>query len=237
MPPNYRELIYGRYASLPVAGRPVATQWIKEQNYFLRGWLPSSTSARCLDVGCGSGAFVELLIGQGFRNVSGCDISGEQVAVAQARGVPCVVGEALSALAGKEECYDLITAFDVVEHLSKAELLEFLERCYRALRVGGSLILKSPNASSPMGMSVRYGDFTHELGLTPNSLRHLLRLYGFNHISFREVGPVPHGVKSIVRKVGWAAIRTMLTALEYIETGGPGAEVKTRVMLCRAIRG
>lgn len=58
--------------------------------------------------------------------------------------------------------------------------------CWRALKPGGRLILQTPNADSPWALGVRYGDFTHEICLNPNSAQHLLTVGGSQRVAVRE---------------------------------------------------
>lgn len=144
--------------------------------------------------------------------------------------------DALAALPRHQGDIAFIAAFDVVEHLTKQEAVTFFKHCYRALGPGGALVVQTPNAASPWGAGVRYGDFSHEIGLTPTSLGHLFRLAGFETLEFREAGPVAHGVVSTLRFMIWQVIRLLLVAWDYVETGAPGSSVKTRVMLARGVK-
>jgi len=124
----------------------------------------------------------------------------------------------------------------VVEHLRKDEVLSFLDSAYEALRPGGWMILQTPNAESPWGCAMRYGDFTHELALNPQSLGDCCRLCGFDAFESREIGPYVHGIPSLIRKAVWCTIRLGLMIWNFAEMGSFGSKVYTRVFLARAIR-
>jgi 2-polyprenyl-3-methyl-5-hydroxy-6-metoxy-1,4-benzoquinol methylase len=102
-------------------------------------------SGRLADFGCSDGQFLE----QAARHfqVTGIEISPRMAAVAQQR-VPaatihcCPLVEAPLA----EGAFDVVTAFSVLEHEWRP--LEALRLAHRALRPGGTLILKTPNHAS-----------------------------------------------------------------------------------------
>jgi SAM-dependent methyltransferase len=144
----------------------------------------------------------------------------------------------LDHLENNPDSYDLITGYDIVEHFNKDEVLRFLDGCFSALQPGGRLILQTPNADSPWGNSLRYGDFTHEVCFNPNSLIRLLRLVGFGNLEIREAGPVPYGnsLTSMVRSLIWQVIRAGLRIWNLAETGSSGTGVWTRVFLISGIK-
>ncbi|MHB8999534.1 MAG: class I SAM-dependent methyltransferase, partial [Thermoanaerobaculia bacterium] len=129
---------------------------------------------------------------------------------------------------------DMLTAFDVVEHLTKDELFEFLDVCHEALKPGGSIVIQTPNAESPFGMRVRYGDITHEIAFDAESLRHVLEVTGFARFTARECAPVPMGIASTGRSVLWSMIRQFLRFYNLVETGASGSGIFTRVLLAKA---
>ena len=118
-------------------------------------------------------------------------------------------------------------------HFYKDEVLRFLDACNNALKPGGRLVLQTPNADSPWGMSIRHGDFTHEVGFNPNALTRLLSLTGFQAIESRETGPIPlgHSIKSTIRFFIWQIIRAGLKLWNLAETGSAGSGIFTRVFL------
>jgi len=134
----------------------------------------------------------------GYMNISGVDISPEQVKLAQQVTPEVEDANVLEWLEAHSASIDLITGYDIVEHFHRDEVLRFLDVCNSALKLGGRLIPQTPNADSPLGMSIRHGDFTHEVGFNPNALSRLLSLVGLQGIESRETGPIPigHSIKS-----------------------------------------
>ena len=57
--------------------------------------------------------------------------------------------------------FDLVVAFDVLEHVPPAEALAFLRALLRVLRPGGCVLLRFPNADSPFGLAHQNADVTH----------------------------------------------------------------------------
>jgi len=235
---NYRARIYENYASnfqdaTKIFDEQAAWQWGRAQRYYLRDWLPQDKDARIIDLACGGGKLLYFFKRMGYTNISGVDISQEQVKLA--RQVTPHVDEVsvLDWLETHQDSFDLIAGFDIVEHFHKDEVLRFLDACKAALKPGGRLILQTPNADSLWGMNIRYGDFTHEVGFNANSLSRLLSLTGFQEITSRETGPIPfaHSIKSTIRYLIWQSIRLGLKVWNIAETGDTGSGVFTRVFL------
>jgi SAM-dependent methyltransferase len=239
--PSYRARIYERYASR--GGSPVlafdpkgAARWGRVYDDYLAGWLPQAKGAAIADVACGAGSLLHFFKCRGFSNLFGVDVSGEQVEIAR-QVVPGVVrGDLFEFLADRPDAFDLITGLDVIEHLSKEEVLRLLDGCWRSLRPGGRLILQTPNADSPFFAAVRYADFTHEVCFTPGSLGWLLGLCGFGDVRARECGPRPRGLRSFGRFVLWKCLRLGIQFWNLVETGSPGNGVFTRVFLISGVK-
>jgi SAM-dependent methyltransferase len=93
-----------------------------------------------LDVGCGTGANLELL-GE-FGDAEGVDVSTDALAFCRERGLDQVrLGEA-EKLPYQDASFDLVTGLDVVEHLD--DDLAGLREMRRVLRPGGRALLFVP---------------------------------------------------------------------------------------------
>ena len=114
---------------------------------------------------------------------------------------------------------DAVITFDVIEHFGKSELLQLADEVKRVLRVGGCWIIHTPNAESPFGGRIRYGDFTHEIAFTRGSIYQLLRTIGFSSIKSHEDRPIIHGIFSFMRYILWRSIRILLRFYIIIENG------------------
>jgi SAM-dependent methyltransferase len=243
---DYRTRIYHRYASViqdsePFFNAEEAKRWGRAYDYYFRGLLPEKKDAAIVDLGCGSGRLLYFFKERGYTNVTGVDISPEQVQLAR-QVVPHVFqANIMDFLQSHSKSFDMITGLDIIEHFHKDEVLRFLDLCIQALKEGGRLILQTNNAESPWGTMHRYNDFTHEVCFSTNVLLRLLNLFGFEHVEAREQGPVPWGYSlfSSVRYVVWQVIRLGLMLWNVVETGGPGSGVFTRVFLvsgCKILR-
>ncbi len=206
-------------------------------DHYLRGWLPESKDARIVDLACGYGNLLYFFRERGYRQIAGVDISPDQVRRA-GEVVPSVhQGDVLEYLAGRRAESNLITALNLIEHLTKDEVLRFIGGCFGALAPGGRLVLLTPNADSPFGMASRYNDLTHEVCFNPNALGRLLARAGFRNIEAREAGPVPLGysVASTLRWCVWQTIRAGALLWNVAETGAAGSRVLTRNFMVSAV--
>jgi len=240
---TYRDRIYDKYSSRfqgkgPVFDAVAATRWGNAYNWYFRNWLPADKEARIVDLACGAGSLLHFFRARGYSNVAGVDISPEQVALSRQVTGNVTQDNVLHFLQGRAGEFDLITAIDLVEHFQKEEVLAFLDGCHSALRPGGRLILQTPNSETPWAGSIRYGDFTHEVGFQSSSLGRLMGLTGFVNVAGREQGPVPKGYSaaSTLRYILWRAIRLSHQFHNVVETGGRGSGIFTRVFLMSGVK-
>jgi SAM-dependent methyltransferase len=93
-----------------------------------------------LDVGCGAGAFLNLLKGKGIKTY-GIELNPEAARIS--RGAGHEVFETLLEDLPADQKFELVTAWQVLEHVSAPR--EFLEQCVRVLAPGGFVGVAVPN--------------------------------------------------------------------------------------------
>ncbi len=217
----YRSYVHARNETLV----PASTEGFRPRAPYLRKLVrehfPADRNAAILDLGCGHGALLYFAQQEGYRNISGIDHSPEQVAEALRLGISGVSeGDLLTSLGRQaDQSVDVVVAFDVIEHLTKEELLLFVDEVYRVLRVGGRWVIHTVNGGSPFCSRMLYRDATHELAFTELSLSQVLLSSGFRNAAFYEDTPVPHGFKSSIRWIFWRMIRSVLQFYIAVETG------------------
>jgi len=156
---------------------------------------------------------------QGYTNINGIDISTEQLEMARQMGVTEVQKvDMFKFLAKHKGKYELLIANDIVEHLTKNEVIQFLDALFAALKPGGKVIINTENAASLFGASRVFIDFTHEQGFTPISLSQVLRVCGFNEVRIYPNSPV-HSFSSWVRVRLWKVVESILKMFLAIECG------------------
>jgi SAM-dependent methyltransferase len=95
---------------------------------------------RILDVGCGTGANLQMLSQYGITE--GVDVSSDALDFCRARGLAKVKLGAAEALPYEDAAFDLVTGLDVVEHLD--DDVAGLREMRRVLRPGGRALLFVP---------------------------------------------------------------------------------------------
>ncbi len=95
---------------------------------------------RILDVGCGTGANLQMLAQ--FGAAEGVDVSTEALDFCRARGLAQVKQGAAESLPFEDASFDLVTGLDVVEHLD--DDIAGLSEMRRVLRPGGRAVLFVP---------------------------------------------------------------------------------------------
>ena len=240
---RYRERIYGQYvaaASAPLA--PETTAGLEGRRGVLARLIsdhfPPGREARILEIGCGHGALLHFAREAGYANIAGVDGSAAQVEAAKRLGIPGVRhGELLATLKTEPAAsLDAVIAYDVIEHLTKDELLDLTDEVHRTLKPGGRWIIHAPNGLSPFAGVMRYGDLTHEQAFTPESLTQLFLACGFREASFYEDPPAAHGLKSLVRALLWRVMRAVMRLALVVETGIPDYRVFTINLIAVAVK-
>jgi len=239
---KYREVIYKNYRDSGYSS--VVTDNPKDIKSRMEGYrldlgvfLPEDKSSKILDLGCGSGYLLDLLLKSGYRNTSGVDISSDQVAFAAKNKLPVVCEDALSFLRSHKE-YDVIIATDMIEHLNKGEIVSLLLAIRDSLKPGGFVILRTVNASSIVGNIGRYFDFTHETSFTEHSLQQVLVSCGFTNVIVTD-NKIPFGFKP-TRLARWVIGSLLLLILRFvytIETGYSCQRLYGKFLVAKARKG
>ena len=189
--------------------------------------VPQDRNVRILDIGCGQGAYVGQLLSLGFEQTRGVDVSPEQVKIARESGLTQVtLGDYRDSLNVTD--WDVVIATDFFEHLTRTDALQAMELIRRALRPAGLLILRVPNAGSPFGGILRYGDLTHETSFTARSLSQLGAATGFAQIEAYACAPPVHGVRSAVRAGVWWVVSALIKTSLVAETGQVRGHIVTQ---------
>lgn len=102
--------------------------------------LGKSPDARILNIGCGTGGTIDLL--EKYGTVDNVDISDEAIKFMKEKGYKRLHKVDGIDLPFKDETYDLICAFDVLEHIAAES--SALKEWYRVLKPGGSMIITVP---------------------------------------------------------------------------------------------
>ena len=81
--------------------------------------------------------------------------------------------------------YDLIVAFDVLEHIPTNSLASFIKKISSLLNRPGFLFLRFPNGDSPFGLVNQNGDITHLTAIGSFKIFHLAKISGLNVIKIK----------------------------------------------------
>lgn len=144
-------------------------------------FFPKDPGATVLDIGIGRGEMLTCMKEWGYA-YHGIDITLSTVDYCRSLGLSCEKTDSTTEwLRAHRNTYDVITLLDVVEHVKKEDVIEFISAIHDALQPGGTVIVQTPNMQSPDPNLHRYNDLTHEFGLTEHSFGQLLTESGFKH--------------------------------------------------------
>ncbi|HYR77144.1 MAG TPA: class I SAM-dependent methyltransferase [Pyrinomonadaceae bacterium] len=120
--------------------------WFAGRRHIIAGFVERACrdlgklQPRILDVGCGTGANLQML--SKFGVAEGVDVSVAALDFCRARGLAEVKQGAAESLPYEDAAFDLVTGLDVVEHLD--DDIAGLKEMRRVLRPGGRAVLFVP---------------------------------------------------------------------------------------------
>ena len=138
------------------------------------------TISNVLEIGFGNGGFLSYAKNRGW-NIKGSEMSQELLAIAKKHGFDAIDAKTTPALAN--DSFDLILAFDVLEHIPQEEILPFLAMLKSKLRKQGAVIARFPNGDSPLGLPYQNGDPTHTNAIGSNKIRYWAHITGFEIVA------------------------------------------------------
>jgi len=215
---KYRDTFYKRYFSSQVGKTdPSAYRALFEEQKWFFGkeiipHFPENKSSRILDIGCGNGSLLAAAKENGYANITGIDISEEQVEIANQLGVKEVrQGNLNDMISSGNETYDLITGMDIIEHFSKDELTDLVVNLKKILNPGGMVMFRTPNMDAPLTSVFSFGDFTHECLLNKSSALQLMKSCGYTRSEvFASLLLIKDPLKELIRSIFWFFIELKL---------------------------
>lgn len=140
-----------------------------------------------IDLGCGRGEWLELLVKEGIDAI-GCDLDGGMLEACELLGVKTIKIDAIKFLQSLPDNHAvLISAFHLVEHIPFDQLRILITEAHRVLKPGGLLLMETPNPENvDVGTNSFYLDPTHRNPLPPSLLGFLSDYSGFvRHTTLR----------------------------------------------------
>lgn len=241
----YREELYNHYVSArSSAGLGDAEFLLNIErrkpflNQVIKKHFPPDLKAKIVELGCGCGSLLYFSKKAGYQNLLGCDVSREQIDLSKKLGLTeIVMQDAMSAIClYEDQSIDVVISFDVIEHMTKTESLTLSREVFRVLKPNGKWIVHTVNAESPFFGRIRYGDFTHEIAFTKESIKQLFSVAGFKDVACYEDEPSCHGVKSFIRYLLWKVFRSVFRVVLAAETGEKNG-IFSQNFLVVAVRG
>lgn len=181
--------------------------------------LPADKGARIVDIGCGHGDLVAFFLKEGYSKAAGVDSSPQMVKLAKDKGLLVEQNEAVAYLRAHAGQLDCVTAMDVLEHMHKDELIEFMDAVRAALKPGGVFLAHTVNADGLSWGRMRYIDLTHETAFTRYSLSQLFTVTGFTKFEFYATPPLRSAPRACFKRMIWKIYRLVASLYYHAEMG------------------
>ena len=178
-----------------------------------RAGIETCAGVRFYEIGFGNGAFA------GYVHANKGEYYGSElntVLVSRARefGVAVFDRGIKEALETENRgMFDVVVAFDVLEHFDIAGIKDFLLDALILLKPGGIVLARVPSGDSPFGRAIFHGDITHESALGSSAVRQLASQTDFEVMDIGSPKLPIWGVGFIrsLRRLGIHCARTIIT--------------------------
>ena len=137
-----------------------------------------------LEIGFGAGTFAGWALSRGFAYV-GIELDPALVASARLAGFEAFGAERPVAQVAASRRFDLIVAFDVLEHMPLDEIARLMQALRGRLAEGGRLLARFPSGDSPFSGAIQHGDLTHRTAIGSGIVEQLALKTGYSVAQIR----------------------------------------------------
>lgn len=183
--------------------------------------VPLVPGGRLLDIGCATGVFLDIAKKRGW-DVRGVELSAWAGGYAREKfGLNVFTGD-LADAAFPDASFDVVTAWDVFEHL--ADPVAFLKEVRRVLKPGGTLFIETIHYASLTNLA---GHLVYLLSFGKVDWP-LYRLYGIHHIYYFS----GRSMRRVLEKCGFRVTDVRMTEfkIDRIDTMSPLTRLVMRVL-------
>jgi len=140
-----------------------------------------------LDLGCGAGYFVKMLLEQGVE-AQGIDMDPAAIQEAKAQDLPVFQAEGLDYLQNlPDESLDAIFCAHLVEHLEVEAVYQLIKEANRVLKPSGFLLLTTPNVRALVShLEMFWLHFDHKRFYHPRLLEFFMKECNFDEVIYGE---------------------------------------------------
>lgn len=136
---------------------------------------------RVLDIGFGNGGFLAYAKQRGAARIAGSETQPVLIERANGAGIEPVALD-FAAPPTDDPQFDIVTAWDVAEHLDRAMIAGMFETVCALLVDGGTFVARFPNGQSPLGRIHQHGDPTHLSILSAPIMQQLAAPYPLDYV-------------------------------------------------------
>jgi SAM-dependent methyltransferase len=132
--------------------------------------LDIGEGSRVLEIGFANGAFLQFGRRRKWK-MRGTEVTAGLLECAHQQGFQVTEADTLESF--EDASFEMVAAFDVMEHIPLEALPDFLSEVRRVLKPGGVYIARFPNGDSPFGRHIQNGDVTHRTAIGSIRARYL----------------------------------------------------------------
>ena len=178
-----------------------------------RSGVPMDRKLRVLELGFGNGSFASWVRSRGWPYM-GTELDPELVSRARQHGVEAHQAGVVSlASIAHGRAFDLIVAFDVLEHMTIREIEQLLTELRGVLVRDGRVVARFPSGDSPFSRAIQHGDLTHQSIIGSGIITQLALQTGFRVAQVRACSlPIfGLGFRRAARRLGIRVARVLIT--------------------------
>jgi SAM-dependent methyltransferase len=167
---------------------------------------------KILEIGFGDSRFMDWSRSRGLMPV-GVEILEAALDKGRALGHEVFPGPFTPATLKPDRLFDVIVAFDVVEHLTVSEIRQLFRDTLPHLLPGGRYLFRFPNGNSPFVGPTQNGDVTHRTLVSPAMIEEITKPLGLKVERAFGDRMLPPGLAARVKRRLAYALRSAVEAL------------------------